>query len=204
MKNKKGFTLIELVAVIIVLGVLLIIAIPTISTYISGARDVSYDAHEKALLEAAKAYTIDCIKNNEKDCTVPHDDESVNIYANRLIEEEYIGKLQDPKNQGAFCSADKTFVKVSKNEGTNYEYEPCLFCSGYITDNPICTSYDGDSDFPECGDISGSSSAWTREPRTISVGCTDRTSGCTQDSFIKTFTDSTDNGQIISVAFVFI
>ena len=199
MKDRKGFTLVELVAVIIVLGVLLVIAIPTISNYIKGARDISYDSHEKALQEAAKAYTIDCIKNNEKNCTVPHDDETINIYVDRLIEDEYIGKLQDPKNQGAYCSADKSFIKVSRTEDNDYEYEACLFCTGYTTDNPICTTYSGDNDFPECGDVTGTSSAWTREPRTITVRCIDRTSGCTQDLFTKTFTDSMENGQITIV-----
>ena len=199
MKNQKGFTLIELVAVIVVLGVLLIIAIPTISNYIKEARDVSYDSHEKALVEAARSYTIDCINKNEKDCTVPHDNETINVYVDRLIEEEYIGKLQDPKNQSAYCSPDKSFVKVTKDETSNYVYESCLFCSGYKTDNPICVRYEGDSDFPVCGEISGSSSAWTNESRTISIGCIDHTSGCTQDRFSKTFTESTETGYITIV-----
>ena len=88
MKNRRGFTLIELVAVIIILGVLLVIAIPTVSQYIKGTRGTAYDSHETSMAEAARAYTIDCIKDNEKECTVPHDDEAINVYLSKLIEEE--------------------------------------------------------------------------------------------------------------------
>lgn len=42
MKNKKAFTLIELLAVIIILGVLMIIAVPSVTEYIQQSRKSSY------------------------------------------------------------------------------------------------------------------------------------------------------------------
>ena len=199
MKNKRGFTLIELIAVIIILGVLLVIAIPTITKYTSGARESTYKSHEVSMAEAARAYTIDCLNSNENGCTVPREKETINVYLDKLIEEEYISKLQDPKNQGTFCSSEKSFVKVKKTGKSNFEYETCLFCGGYSTPNEICTNYEGDEDFPVCGDVSGVSSAWTRVPRTISVGCTDQSSGCAQDRFSRTFSESTNLGEITIV-----
>ena len=82
MKDKRGFTLIELVAVIIVLGILLVIAVPTVSQYIKESRVTAYDSHEIAMAEATRAYTIDCLKDNEKGCTVPHGKETINVYLN--------------------------------------------------------------------------------------------------------------------------
>ena len=199
MNNKRGFTLIELVAVIVILGVLLIVAIPAVSQYIKQTRETTYTSHEVTMEEATRAYTIDCLKNNEKDCTVPHDNESINVYLDKLIEKEYVEKLQDPQKPGSYCSPDKSFVKVIKDGTSDYKYQVCLFCSGYLTSDSICTTYEGDSDFPTCGTPSGVSSAWTKEPRTISIGCSDQTSGCTQDFFSKTFRDSTSNGQITIV-----
>ena len=54
--NKKAFTLIELLAVIIILGVLLVIAIPSVTNYISDARKSSYISTAKNLVAGAKNY----------------------------------------------------------------------------------------------------------------------------------------------------
>ena len=48
-KKEKGFTLIEILAVIIILGVLMIIAVPSVTSYIS-------DSRKKIYISSAKAY----------------------------------------------------------------------------------------------------------------------------------------------------
>ena len=54
-KNKsKAFTLIELLAVIIILGVLMIIAIPSVTTYISNSRKSGYVNTAKAIMDGAR------------------------------------------------------------------------------------------------------------------------------------------------------
>ena len=52
MKNNKGFTLIEILAVIIILGILMIIAIPAVSKNISDSRDTTYITTVNKLLDA--------------------------------------------------------------------------------------------------------------------------------------------------------
>ena len=89
-KKKRAFTLIELLAVIIILGVIMIIAIPSVTKYISGSRDKSYIASARALVSGARvlvnsgeltAYNpdvtyyipISCI-NTENSATSPYGD----------------------------------------------------------------------------------------------------------------------------------
>jgi prepilin-type N-terminal cleavage/methylation domain-containing protein len=55
MKREKGFTLVETLAVIIILGILLIITIPAVSKYIVDSKKGSYAASAQAYIETARA-----------------------------------------------------------------------------------------------------------------------------------------------------
>ena len=54
MMNKKAFTLIELLAVIVILGVLLMIAIPKVSQYINKSKKDSYISEAKLYIDAVR------------------------------------------------------------------------------------------------------------------------------------------------------
>ena len=47
MKNKKGFTLLELLAVLIILGILMVLAYMGVSRYIRQTNDALYEDYEK-------------------------------------------------------------------------------------------------------------------------------------------------------------
>ena len=68
MKKKNGFTLIEILAVIIILGILMIIAIPSVTEYISGSRDFSFvKTADKFIEEAMNEITaLEYSVSNEK------------------------------------------------------------------------------------------------------------------------------------------
>ena len=53
--NKKGFTLIEILTVIIILGILMIIAVPAVSKYILESRETTYVNSIKKFFEVAAA-----------------------------------------------------------------------------------------------------------------------------------------------------
>lgn len=57
--NKKGFTLVELLGVIVLLGVLGIIAVSTIDKNIKEGRIKTCKTQEKNIIEGAKAYILD-------------------------------------------------------------------------------------------------------------------------------------------------
>lgn len=53
---KKGFTLIELICVITILGLIALIAIPTINNMINKSREESYDEQLDTIIDAARTY----------------------------------------------------------------------------------------------------------------------------------------------------
>lgn len=54
MKNNKGFTLIEILAVIIILGIIMLITIPAVSKYILSSKKSSYATDVSAFAETIK------------------------------------------------------------------------------------------------------------------------------------------------------
>ena len=54
--KKKGFTLVELLAVIIILSLVLVIAVPSVNKYIKQSKEKAYDAQISTIIEAAQAY----------------------------------------------------------------------------------------------------------------------------------------------------
>lgn len=63
-KNKKGFTLVELLAVIVILGVLLIIAVPAVTRLISSSRQGAADDQALMVLKSLEL----CNTNELKSC----------------------------------------------------------------------------------------------------------------------------------------
>ena len=58
--NKEdGFTLVELLGVIVILGIILALAIPAIGNIVSNARTNTADAQKELVIDAAQMYVID-------------------------------------------------------------------------------------------------------------------------------------------------
>ena len=57
--NKKGFTLVEILAAIVILGVLMSVAIVSVSRILSNSKEGFYDNVEDQLILAAKRYYND-------------------------------------------------------------------------------------------------------------------------------------------------
>ena len=59
MKNKKGFTLVELLAVIIIISIIALIVFPVVTKQIKGSKDDLYKVQVENIIKAAKDYILD-------------------------------------------------------------------------------------------------------------------------------------------------
>lgn len=92
---KKGFTLVELLAVIIVLGIIATISFPLITNQINKSKQKSYDGQVKTIIDAAKRWGFD------NDDSLPYDDTSKTISIDRIQKDGYLtsGNILDPRTE---------------------------------------------------------------------------------------------------------
>ncbi len=119
--NRYGFTLVELIVVIAIMGVILILALPQVSRIQSANKNKKYEAYKESLESAAKIYidnhTKDLFGNNPTGCvTIKYSD----LKRDNLI--------KDFGEEGVVCSNDdETFVDVTKIND-EYKYSTDLVC----------------------------------------------------------------------------
>ena len=104
MNNKKGFTLVELLAVIVMLGIIAFVAIPAVSSYLISSKNTTYSTYEKSMVDAAKNKIIECIAGNDQ-CELPDGETEQRISLGSLIDGGYIDNMKDPDGDN-FCDAN--------------------------------------------------------------------------------------------------
>lgn len=128
--NKKGFTMVELLAVLILLGVVAIIAIPTVNRSIKNSREKARVAQEEIILDAAQSYA------SENTDLLPK--KGITLFkVDDLLAMNYI----DSSNSENIAESDyaSMCVKVRYNSKYNqYQYQ-IADCSDNI--NEDCFSY---------------------------------------------------------------
>ena len=128
--NKKGFTMLELLAVIIILSILMTIGYMAVSQYLGQAYDATYSDFEENIEAGAANYLI------EHTGSIPGEGESIVIDVSKLICDGYVKELQDPMRGGQTCDLN-SYVIVKRGNNTNFnmavDYEACLKCSNYTS-----------------------------------------------------------------------
>lgn len=134
--NKKAFTLVELLAAIIILGILAGLATSAYYKYLDNARKESFEMAEKTLLNDVKNAYADCLSNSGNEFCNNHPDfgyKNETIYLSELIETGYSAKIKNPYNTDTHCDAYSSYVEVivnTENTGNNKDisYQVCLVC----------------------------------------------------------------------------
>ena len=114
--NKKGFTLVELLAVIVILSIILVIAVPSVNRYIKQSKEKAYKVQISELLDAVESYA-----NMNNEILPENDDEVIKITLGQLkIEGIVKNDTKNPYNDKFF---DDTLTFIIKKKGNRYTYE---------------------------------------------------------------------------------
>ena len=156
MKKKKGFTLVELLAVIVILAVILVIAVPQIMSVIESARKGSIESTAKLIAEGAeREYTNRKILG--KDTNIKCSDVSSmnsNDYGTCVITFDNTGKATvkvtgKGKFEGYTCNGDSINMECVKGEipgstetaAQYFGYEENAIDEVIVKDKDKCVAY---------------------------------------------------------------
>ena len=124
--NKKGFTLIELISVIVILGILALIAFPSILSSINNSEKNLENDNKNIILSGAKSYV-----NDNANLFLRDSDYSYCIKISTLYDEGYTDTVIGIKTNDSVLLKDEVLVKYN---GSNFEYSyvELASCSGQI------------------------------------------------------------------------
>ena len=133
--NKRGFTVVELLVVLVILGILITLAYISVSKYLNQARSTTYEDFEKNITSGVTNYLIDHTGS------IPDEGESLVVDVEKLVCEGYVDDLQDPRESARTCNLE-SYAIVKRNNDTSsnmdIEYSACLKCSNY--ESPACSN----------------------------------------------------------------
>ena len=115
-KRIKGFTLVELLAVIVILSLLLLVTVTTVSSQFKNSKDELYDTQLNNIKLAAEMWGSD---NKDKLNSIS---DCVSLTLGYLKEEGYIDINIKNTYTGELFEDDEVFVNITK-ETNRYKYE---------------------------------------------------------------------------------
>ncbi|MBS4191471.1 prepilin-type N-terminal cleavage/methylation domain-containing protein [Bacillus sp. FJAT-49705] len=106
LKDQRGLTLVELLAVVVILGIIAAIAVPAIGNIIENSKKDAHIANALQLQNASKLYFVE---NPSATSPVTLDD---------LIKAGFVETIQDPSDTKEIYDKSATTVAVSENTTT--------------------------------------------------------------------------------------
>lgn len=154
LKNEKGLTLIELLAVVVILGIIAAIAVPSIGGLIDNSKRDAHIANAQQIANAAKTYiaatNVTIAASGSKEVTL-----------DALITGGYLDEIKDPNGDSTNPRYDKTGTKVvvknttstsgGTTTSTGYKYYVTLKGAG--TSGKTYISQDGSTNTVDAVDL---------------------------------------------------
>lgn len=125
MKDKKGFTLTELLAVIVLIGVILAIAVPSYQSYVTRTRKEVLKSYQANIIDAANQYAAECIVKNT---LVKNFDQDIwkdlNFKNKADIENDY-NDIKVYIESGKSKTSDLYCIKIQSTKNDSIDYTNC-------------------------------------------------------------------------------
>ena len=138
--NKKAFTLVEMLAVVLILGVIMAIATISYSKHLNTSRQKSFEIAENSFHDTLEEAYVDCSANFTKnDFCNRHNKPKASdkIYLSELINNGYIENIKDPYSTEKNCDINSyiEITGIDSNDGIeSYSYNICLMCSNQTSE----------------------------------------------------------------------
>lgn len=128
--NRNGFSIVELLGVIVVLGILLTVSVSAYTRYRKKAMNEAYEVMSKSASNAAEEYFMDYPGETK-------------VSIKDLVDGDYLDTAQDPRKKEEQCTGDVTLLETTEGVGNAldlstykvnvkcYKYDNCkIYSSG--------------------------------------------------------------------------
>lgn len=132
---RKGFTLVELLAVIIIIGLVIGLSIFAYNNLVLGSKKTAYETAEESMANAVESMQVTCLtQTGTKPAYCSKLVPNGTITLGELISSNYLEDVKDPNDRTKNCSPTLSTVKlisVGTTTMPKYQYESCLVCGSY-------------------------------------------------------------------------
>lgn len=133
MKDKKGFTLTELLAVIVLIGVILAIAVPSYQSYVTRTRKEVLKSYQANIIDAANQYAAECIVKNTLVENFNHDIWQYLNFKNKAdIANDYAPSVYI--RSGKSSTSDLYYIEIKSSKNSSID------CNTSLDENSASTS----------------------------------------------------------------